>query len=383
VSAAQPVGTLEPVALNPARLKLARLRRGLSATALGREVEVTSRTISRWEDGSVEPLPANIDALARALQVPASFFAAPDLDFVPIEAVSFRALSKMTARQRDSATAAGAIAVGLARWMDSRFHLPAPDVPTLEGYDPERAAAVVRERWGLGQAPIGNLLHVMEAHGVRVFSLASDVASVDAYSFKMDGLPYVFLNTLKTGERRRFDAAHELGHLVLHCGDEVPHGKAAEQEAQAFAAALLMPRQSVLAASLRHANVDRILSAKRQWKVAAMALTHRLHELDLLTEWGYRDACVQLSQLGYRKGEPRGAIVPETSQVLAKVFKALRSQGTGPAEVAAELDISVDELNRHVFGLVPLAVQGGSVASAAPAPTPATTGLRVVKGGRS
>ena len=170
---------------------------------------------------------------------------------------------------------------------------------------------------------------------------------------------------------------------MLHCGDEVPHGKAAEQEAQAFAAALLMPRQSVLAANLRHANVDRILSAKRQWKVAAMALTHRLHELDLLTEWGYRDACVQLSQLGYRKGEPHGAIVPETSQVLAKVFKALRSQGTGPAEIAGELDISVEELNRHVFGLVPLAVQGGDVGAGVPSRTSATTGLRVVKGGRS
>ena len=34
-----------------------------------------------------------------------------------------------------------------------------------------------------------------------------------------------------------------------------------------------------------------------------MALTHWLNELDLLAEWGYRDACVRLSQLGYRKRE--------------------------------------------------------------------------------
>lgn len=370
-----------PSAFNPARLKLARLRRGLSATALGRAVDVTPRTISRWEDGDVEPLAANVDALARVLDVPASFFAAPDLDFVPLEAVSFRALSKMTARQRDSATASGAIAVELGRWIDSRFRLPISDLPTLEGYDVERAAAVVRERWGIGQAPINNLVHVLEAHGVRVFSLASDVASVDAYSFMMDGLPYVFLNTMKTGERRRFDAAHELGHLVLHCGDEVPHGKAAEQEAQAFAAALLMPRESILAAGLRHASVERVLVAKRQWRVAAMALTHRLHELELTTEWGYRDACVQLSRMGYRRGEPHGAIVPETSQVLTKVFKSLREQGIGPADVAAELNISVDELNRHVFGLVPVAVQGTGAATAGSRPG-APSRLRVIEGGR-
>lgn len=362
---------------NPKRLTIARQRRGFSMTALGQAVKVSTRTVARWENCEADPLPSNIEALSTALDLPPSFFAARDLEFVPVAAVSFRALSKMTARQRDSATAAGAIAVGLARWIDLRFRLPKPDLPTLEGYDPERAAAVLRERWGLGLLPISNMVHLLEAHGVRVFSLASDVASVDAYSFKLDAVPYIFLNTQKTGERRRFDAAHELGHLVLHCGDEVPHGKAAEQQAQAFAAALLMPRPSVLGAGLRNASTERILQAKRQWKVAAMALTHRLHELDLLSEWGYRDACVRLSQMGYRSGEPRTAIVPETSQVLAKVFKALRDQDISPAEVAAQLDITQDELSRHVFGLVPVLISGGNEWGGAPS---RPTALRVIRG---
>lgn len=365
---------------NPARLTLARQRRGLSQTTLGQAIDVAARTIARWERAEVDPLSSNIEALARALELPMSFFAARDIDFVPVDAVSFRALSKMTARQRDAATAAGAIAMDLAEWIDQRFRLPKPDLPTLEGYDPERAAAVVRERWGLGLAPISNMVHLLEARGVRVFSLASDVASVDAYSFELDDVPYVFLNTLKTGERRRFDAAHELGHLILHCGDEVPHGKVAEQEAQAFAAAFLMPRQSVLGAGLRNAGIDRILTAKRQWKVAAMALTHRLHELDLLSEWGYRDACVRFSQMGYRSGEPRGAIVPETSQLLAKVFKALRAQELLPSDVAAHLNITQDELSRHMFGLVPVAMEGGNQGGSAPS---GATGLRVIPGGQA
>jgi Zn-dependent peptidase ImmA (M78 family)/DNA-binding XRE family transcriptional regulator len=370
--------TVPAVQLNPSRLKLARQRRGLSATALGQLIDVTPRTISRWEDGASEPLPGNIEALSDALSIPISFFTARDADFVPVDAVSFRALSKMTARQRDSATAAGAITVDLARWIDARFRLPQADIPTLEGYEPAQAAAVVRERWGLGQTPIGNLIHILEAHGVRIFSLAGDVASVDAYSFRLNGVPFMVLNTAKTGERRRFDAAHELGHLVLHCGDEVPHGKDAEQEAQAFAAAFLMPGPAILGAGLRNANIDQILRAKRQWKVAAMALTHRLNELNLITEWGYRDACVRLSQMGYRRGEPHGAIVPETSQVLAKVFKSLREQGIGPGEVASQLHITHDELNLHVFGLTPLAVEGGSQGG----PPGRNRELRVVHGGK-
>ncbi len=311
--------------------------------------------------------------------MPLSFFMAQDAEFVPVEAVSFRALSKMTARQRDSATAAGAIALELARWIEERFTLPAADIPTLEGQDPEQAAAIVRERWGLGQTPISNMVHLLEMHGVRVFSLASDVASVDAYSFRTNGVPFVILNTGKTGERRRFDAAHELGHLVMHCGDEVPHGKEAEQVAQKFAAAFLMPRRPVLASGLRNAGIDQILIAKRHWKVAAMALTHRLAELDLLTEWGYRDTCVRLTQMGYRRGELSGAIVPETSQVLAKVFKALREQGIGPTEIADKINVLPEELRRHVFGLTPIAVDGDKHGG----PSPEGRRLRVLSSPKS
>jgi hypothetical protein len=89
-----------------------------------------------------------------------------------------------------------------------------------------------------------------------------------------------------------------------------------------------------------------------------MALTHRLHELGLLTEWGYRTACVSLSRLGYRRAEP-GGIPRETSQLLSKVFRSLRDDGVPPRRIARDLAMSVAELNSHVFGLVPTALPGG------------------------
>ncbi len=67
----------------------------------------------------------------------------------------------------------------------------------------------------------------------------------------------MFLSTDKSGERGRFDAAHELGHLVLHGEhedprreDEISQRPCAEAEANRFAAAFLMPRSSVLARGL-------------------------------------------------------------------------------------------------------------------------------------
>jgi Zn-dependent peptidase ImmA (M78 family) len=139
----------------------------------------------------------------------------------------------------------------------------------------------------------------------------------------------------------------------------VPHGPDAEQEANRFAAAFLMPRASVLAQGLANAAIDRILSGKETWRVAAMALTHRLHELGLLTDWGHRTACVDLSRRGYRFGEP-GGIPREKSRLLETVFQTLRAEGTNPADSARDLHLTVAELNRHVFGLVPVTVQGGA-----------------------
>lgn len=348
--------------LTPSRLMLARKRRGLTLVQLAEATGVSVRSLSGYENGKQLPTQDVLRRLAASLAVPTGFLQASDVDEIPVDAISFRALSKLTAGQRDMARAAGRIALMLAEWIEQRFELPEADVPSLPKLDPETAAEVVRARWGLGVAPVGNLVRLLEAHGVRVFSLAADCALVDAFSFGWHQTPYVLLNTTKSGERGRFDAAHELGHLVLHSEHRLPHGPDAEQEANRFAAAFLMPRASVLAHGLANATSDRILAAKQAWRVAAMALTHRLHELELLTEWGYRTACVDLSRRGYRTGEP-GGIARETSQLLEKVFRSLRAEGASPADVARDLHLTTAELNRYVFGLVPTAVEGGTASS--------------------
>ena len=61
--------------------------------------------------------------------------------------MSFRALSKMTARQRDRALATGRIALLINEWIDTRFALPAADIP------PDRPRSRIRS--GGGPRPLG------------------------------------------------------------------------------------------------------------------------------------------------------------------------------------------------------------------------------------
>jgi Zn-dependent peptidase ImmA (M78 family) len=336
----------------------------LTLSSLAKRSGISVRSLTAFENGHKVPAPETLEALAEALGLPVSFFQASDVEEVALDSVSFRALSKMSALDRDSARGAGRIVVEINDWIEQRFSLPEPDVPTLPHLSPEDAAERVRALWGVGEAPIPNMVHLLESHGVRVFSLAADCSSVDAFSFRWKRTrPFVVLNLEKSGERGRFDAAHELGHLVMHSEHRIPHGPDAEQEAQQFASAFLMPRSGLLAQQLYSADARRILSAKVKWRVAAVALAYRLKDLDLLSEWNYRTAVKQLSQMGYRSGEP-GGIAREGSQLLGKVFSVLRSERISVARMAEDLNLTVDELNLHVFGLVPTALDGGERTSA-------------------
>ena len=99
---------------------------------------------------------------------------------------------------------------------------------------------------GLESNSSKNMVHLFEAKGVRVFSLVEDTRTVDAFSVWRGTRPFAFLNTIKTGEHGRFDAAHELGHLVLHRHGG-PSGRRAEDEANRFASSFLMPAADVIA----------------------------------------------------------------------------------------------------------------------------------------
>ena len=273
-------------------------------------------------------------------------------------------MSRMTAGQRDAALGAGALAFMLNDWVELRFELPAPDLPDLRDEDPEVAAAVLRQHWGLGERPIKNMVHLLEAKGVRVYSLAENSIEVDAFALWHSKTPFVFLNTLKSAEHGRFDAAHELGHLVLHrhSGPQVPD---AERQVNAFASAFLMPRASVLAHAPRMATLRNLIQLKKQWIVSVAALAYRLHALGLVTDWHYRTLCIEIGQNGYRRKEPEGA-PRERSQILATVFAALREEGVGKAAVAEQLQIDVDELDKLVFGLMITSLSGGTASGRGP-----------------
>ena len=335
--------------LNPERLRTARERRGYSMIELAQRIGVTPRQMSNYERGTSQPSAGTLALILKELRFPEAFFFGDRLVPITAENATFRSLRRTTATQRNQVLAAGVIAMELNRAIENRFNLPAVDLPDLGDVgSPGAAAASLRAMWGLGEAPIANTIALLEVHGVRVFSLVEELREVNAFSIWVEARPFVFLNTMKSAEASRFDAMHELGHLVLHRQNGDPRGM--EAEANQFAAAVLIPSADLLAVAPPMITLRALLKLKKRWGVSVSALAHRCHEVGMIGPWPYRSLCIQLNELGYRANEPE-PMDRETSRVLAKVFALLRKEGVSLTDLAAEIAVPRDELERIVFGL--------------------------------
>lgn len=335
---------------NPARLDLVMDRRRLTARALSERANITVVSLSQIRTGKQVPQEGTVRRIADVLSYPTEFFYSGDIDTLPAEAVSFRSLSSVTQRERKAAIAAGAIAYLVSDWLHLKYRLPEPKlIDASQERDPVAAARALREAWGLGEKPVSNLIKLLEAKGVRVFSLCENTKNVDAFSCWRNDEPFIFLNTFKSTERSRFDAAHELGHLVLHRHGGSNQGSQAETEANAFASSFLMPRADVISEMPNVYSLRQVINGKRRWGVSAAALIYRIHKLGLLSEWYYRSFNIQLrSEFGSTEPE---SMPRETSTIWKMVLEDMWGQKLTRADIAKELQIPHGELENLLFGL--------------------------------
>ena len=344
-------------AFNRTRLIVARKRKGLSKLAFAKKVGVSRKAVEAWEAGISKPVEDAIAQIVRVTGFSREFFMGDDLDEPSIEIGSFRSMKTMSAAQRDMAQSQATLGLLFNCWLDKRFRLPPADIPDLgREPDPETAAEVVRREWGLGVLAIRNMVQLLESRGVRVYSLAVDARQVDAYSMWKGNTPFVFLNTNKTAEHSRYDAAHELGHLVLHRHGS-PQGIEAEKQANQFASAFLMPRGSVFPVAPRFPTFDILINLKRRWGVSVAALAYRLHSLGLVSDWHFRGLYMQIAKYGKTR-EPN-PIPRESSVVLKALLASLYEDGYSRARVAEELTLPTTELEYLLSGLTMTLIQTG------------------------
>lgn len=327
------------------RLREAREARGFTVSQLADSVGVTKQAISLYEKSKSGPSPDKFDRISKALRMPKLYFLRPGCP-PPGGPIFYRSMASATKRMRERAERRLGWFRQICRYATEYVDLPVVDVPDL-GFpaDPEKidelqieeAATTVRRHWGLGDGPISNVTLLMENKGVLVSRFDLEADKLDAFSvWDCDShRPYMVLGADKASAvRSRFDAAHELAHLVFHRAVPTalvhrgPSFKLIEEQAHRFARAFLLPRRSFTTEYVA-ANLHSLKELKLKWKVSIGLLIMRAEEVGLISHDQAERLWKNRARMGWRTWEPYDdELEPERPVLVAKSIRLLIESGT-------------------------------------------------------
>ncbi|QIS43153.1 ImmA/IrrE family metallo-endopeptidase [Clavibacter capsici] len=331
----------------------------MTKSELHKRVGVSAAAVGQYERGEITPRAETITALAKALQVPVSFFTLgrPAVR-VEVAEASFRRLRSTTVSQQQQATAYVELVWELNRYLEEFVEFPPIDLPSWakaesdDVPDPVTAARLMRAHWRLGTEPIEHLVAQLEQHGILTvfFSMKDDdldpKRKIDAFSTSSLPRPIIVLTPDKADDvlRHRFSAAHELGHLVLHHGR---HGTDTqmERDADAFAAEFLTPRDAIRPELPRRLNLVKLEEVSSRWGVSIHSLLYRCKELELISESTYRRAFITLNTVKPATSSIRD-YPGERPELLKNALALLDENETTLSDVADDLRMTMQTVRR-------------------------------------
>jgi len=323
------------------RLREAREGRAMSLDDLEAKSGISRSMLYAYEQGAHQPRPEALARLSLALNVRPNFLSmnVPEPEPAPIFMRHFR--SKASAKQLLAVQRQMPWVRDVVRFIEERAELPSVNLPDF--YPPsdprditaeqiEQAATAIRRHWGLGDGVIRDVIKLVENNGCIVVPELIDCEAIDAFSqWSTFGRPFIVMNSHQiTGVRWRVDAAHELGHLVLHRmvdrrfieANPWTH-KLIEKQAFRFAGAFLMP-EATFRKSLACITLDNLLVAKAHWFLSVGVQLQRAEDIGMIDNEAAKKLWANRNRRGWRMKEPLDDTLPvEQPKMLANAIQAL------------------------------------------------------------
>lgn len=326
---------------NGDRLKAARVYRGKTIAELADEVQVSKQSISQYENGKANPSLETLLKLISALGFPRDYFYEQDNKSIKVGTTYFRALLSTNKKDRLSQEEKTKILSKIYHTLNQFVQFPKINIPPIrEGLnDIEAIAQYTRDYWKLGTDPIPNMVYILEKNGFIVTSFGTENANIDAFSQRqeVDSEEYYFIvlgSDKNSATRRQFDAAHELGHIMLHDWNadlelvSREEFRQMENEAHQFAASFLLPKEAFLKDLVLPNNLDFYIELKRKWKVSISAMIVRAYQLKAINYNQYQYLMRQISKKGWRTKEPLDDVIQVSKPtVLRKAVDVIQSNG--------------------------------------------------------
>jgi Zn-dependent peptidase ImmA (M78 family)/transcriptional regulator with XRE-family HTH domain len=323
-----------------ARLREAREARGLTALQLAELIGVTKQSINMYEKAKSSPSPEVFERAAQVLRVPLAYFLRESLP-ESTNAVFYRSMAAASQRARTRAERKLGWVKEITAAVAKHVEFPAINVPDL-GFpaDPcklseemvEAAAQEVRQQWHLGDSIVSNMVLLLENSGVIAsrFELESD--KLDSFSVwdTCTERPLLILGADKQSPyRSRFDAAHELGHLVMHRNvpkrllKHTPTLRLVEDQAHHFGRSFLLPSSS-FGRDLILPTLNALKGLKPKWKASIGLMIKRAEELRLFSDEQANRLWINRTRQGWHRQEPLDdEVEPERPVLLARSIQLL------------------------------------------------------------
>jgi len=345
-----------------ANLTSAREARQVTQASLSRMLDVSRAAISDFELGKKTPSPATMQRIQEVLNLPYEYFLRQP--FKPqVGPVFYRSMSAATKTARVAAEARFNWMKFIVQYLKEYMNFPPVKFPVLDVPDNiqkldfdyiEELANETRKFWGLGVGSLSNVTWLLENQGAIIGRFPLEAATLDAFSewSPHDDTPYIVLGDDKgIAVRSRFDAAHELGHLILHRGvdrksiSNTTDYKLIERQAHRFAAAFLFPAEAYLS-EVFMPSLELFRNLKVHWKVSIQLQIQRGVDLGIIGEEQALRMWKNCMRRGWKMKEPLDdSMEVEEPRVLARSIKMLLAENVrSKFDLLAALPFSVGDI---------------------------------------
>jgi Zn-dependent peptidase ImmA (M78 family)/DNA-binding XRE family transcriptional regulator len=321
----------------PLRLAQIRERVGVTKTNIASALGVSPATLSKWESGQQLPTLEKLHALSLFFGVKDRFFLKP-LPHSSESPAFYRSMANATKLARQTARVKLDWVAEISKYLEAWVDWPQLKLPnvqfesflSIDNHDIELLAAETRNVMGLGRGPVKDVLLALEGSGILCAADELGFANMDGVSLWSDltNRPYVFIGRDKANPiRNRFDAAHELGHVIMHQHVDAStfkkYHKEIERQADYFAGAFLLPAES-FSSDIGIPSLDSFLTIKRRWKVSVAAMIMRSYQLGIIDDYDKMRLFKGRSARGWSKGEPLDSdFTFESPKLLSRAFQML------------------------------------------------------------
>lgn len=290
---------MESLKFNALQLKKARIARGMTMKDLAKKADVSRQMISNYEMGKTTPKGSTLIRLINVLDFPSSFFS-EEYNVSLHGPTFFRKKNAATKKIRSMQSIRLEFQKRIFDTLSEYINFPKINLPSMIDCDVQditdkmiiEKARETRLFWNISKdEPIDNVIQVLETNGIIVVEANMTNDSLDAVSQIIEERPFILLaDNHESSVRRRFNVAHELGHILLHNGVESIEDYTSqelkniiEKQANLFASEFLMPTEA-FEKKLLSTSLEYYIDIKSYWKVSIQAMIYKTFQLDLINE---------------------------------------------------------------------------------------------------